>query len=97
MRRYSSLVLRAPTAYHSTHVSWLVRSTSVEHCFEPQHTPGAALQVTKLAVPDEGLFYLYTPDPDWRNEADCGTAQYTRADGSTLPLNCAGPKHAYFR
>jgi len=56
-----------------------------------------ALQVTKLAVPDGGLFYMHSPDPDWRNEADCGMAEYKRSDGSTLALNCAGPKHAYFR
>ena len=54
-------------------------------------------QVTKVSVPDDGLFYMHVPDPDWRNEADCGTADYRRSDGSTLPLNCAGPKHAYFR
>lgn len=48
-------------------------------------------------MPDEGLFHMYSPDPDWRNEADCGMAEYKRPDGSTLPLNCAGPKHAYFR
>jgi hypothetical protein len=48
-------------------------------------------------VTDEGLFHMYSPDPDWRNEADCGMAEYKRPDGSTLPLNCAGPKHAYFR
>lgn len=71
----------------------------------PTHSPThththlllAALQVSRVAVPDEGLLYLYRPDPDWRNEADCGTAEYRRADGSVLPLNCAGPKHAYFR
>lgn len=49
------------------------------------------LQVSKVSVPDEGLFYMHSPDPDWRNKADCGMAQYKRADGSTLPLNCAGP------
>ena len=53
--------------------------------------------MTKLAVPDEGMFYMYGPDPAWRNEADCGMAEYQRPDGSILPLNCAGPKHAYFR
>lgn len=60
-------------------------------------TSYAGLQVTKVSVTDEGLFHMYSPDPDWRNEADCGMAEYKRPDGSTLPLNCAGPKHAYFR
>jgi hypothetical protein len=54
-------------------------------------------QVTKANVPDAGLFFMHSPDPEWRNEADCGEATYTRPDGTTIPLNCAGPKHAYFR
>lgn len=53
--------------------------------------------MTKVNVPDAGLFLMHGPDPEWRNEADCGEATYTRPDGSTIPLNCAGPKHAYFR
>lgn len=28
---------------------------------------------------------------------DCGEATYTRSDGTTLLLNCAGPRHTYFR
>jgi hypothetical protein len=45
----------------------------------------------------QGRFRLYGPNPAWRNEADCGTANYTRPDGSVIQLNCAGPKHVYFR
>ncbi|GIL53440.1 hypothetical protein Vafri_9024 [Volvox africanus] len=45
----------------------------------------------------QGLFYHTPPDPDWRNEADCGEAVYTRSDGSQILLNCAGPAHAYWR
>lgn len=65
-------------------------------CCSQELMPYHGLQVTKASVTDEGLFYMYSPDPDWRNEADCGMAEYKRPDGSTLPLNCAGPKHAYF-
>jgi hypothetical protein len=28
---------------------------------------------------------------------DCGEAVFKRSDGTGLPLNCAGPRHAYFR
>jgi hypothetical protein len=42
----------------------------------------------------DGLFHLTGPDPGWRNEADCGFQQFTQPDGSILPLNCAGGKHA---
>ena len=55
------------------------------------------LQITKINVPDAGLFKLYNSDPEWRNEADCGEATYKRSDGSIIDLNCAGPKHTYFR
>jgi hypothetical protein len=42
--------------------------------------------------------FLHTgPDPAWRNEADCGFQTYKRADGSVIPLNCAGPAHVYWR
>jgi hypothetical protein len=55
------------------------------------------LQVTRVRVADGGLFKLEEPDPEWRNEADCGEATFRRPDDSIVPLNCAGPRHSYFR
>jgi hypothetical protein len=62
-----------------------------------QHVCAISPQVTKVRVAEEGLFKLSEPDPDWRNEADCGEATFKRPDGSLVPLNCAGPRHTYFR
>ncbi|KXZ49223.1 hypothetical protein GPECTOR_22g814 [Gonium pectorale] len=45
----------------------------------------------------QGMFFHTAPNPGWRNDADCGTAVYARADGTQIPLNCAGPAHAYWR
>ncbi|GFR40478.1 hypothetical protein Agub_g1045 [Astrephomene gubernaculifera] len=45
----------------------------------------------------QGLFLHTPPNPTWRTEARCGVANYTRPDGSSIPLNCAGPAHVYWR
>ncbi len=47
--------------------------------------------------PAQGMVRSVGPDPEWRNEADCGFQTYKRADGSVIPLNCAGPAHVYWR
>jgi hypothetical protein len=60
-----------------------------------------------------GLTKFYGPDPEWRNEADCDTINWSRdkqqlvdndsvgsligTDPSVIELNCAGPKHVHFR
>lgn len=54
-------------------------------------------QSSVVNVATDGLFRIAGPDPAWMNEADCGFATITRDDGSLLHLNCAGPKHVYFR
>lgn len=33
---------------------------------------------------ESGLFLFTGPNPDWRNEADCGFQTYTQPDGSIL-------------
>ena len=38
----------------------------------------------------QGLVLMNEPDPEWRNEADCGMATFNRSDGRSIPLNCAG-------
>jgi hypothetical protein len=50
-----------------------------------------------VRVAEGGLFKLEEPDPSWRGESDCGEATFRRPDGSIIPLNCAGPRHTYFR
>ena len=45
----------------------------------------------------QGLFYLQGPDPEWRNEADCGFQTFKDpTTGITRELNCAAPKRAHF-
>ena len=53
--------------------------------------------ITRINTPTYGLLLLSPPDPAWRNPSDCGTATYTRTDGSVIPLNCGGPRHVYLR
>lgn len=49
---------------------------------------------------NQAMYLLTGPDPAWRNEADCGFADFTfpaALGGAVVPLNCAGPNHIYFR
>ncbi len=61
------------------------------HIFAPDAAHPQYLRALNLqSVAKQGLFLMTSPDPKWRNEADCGEANLTRSDGSVLPLNCAG-------
>jgi hypothetical protein len=42
------------------------------------------------SVAAAGLVLQREPDPEWRNEADCGMATFNRSDGRSILLNCAG-------
>lgn len=68
--------------------------------------------IHKVQVEDEAHFLMTASDPSWRNEGDCGDEWFDRkvmrkySESDTpfdptnpdhLPLNCAGPRHVYFR
>ncbi|KAG2448780.1 hypothetical protein HYH02_006132 [Chlamydomonas schloesseri] len=65
--------------------------------FHPHFLYRSNVVNVRSTTTDSGLFLFTGPDPEWRNEADCGFQTYTQPDGTVLPLNCAGPKHAHFR
>ncbi|KAG2432951.1 hypothetical protein HXX76_008679 [Chlamydomonas incerta] len=65
--------------------------------FHPHYLYRSNVVNVRSTTTDNGLFLFTGPNPDWRNEADCGFQTYTQPDGSSLALNCAGPKHAFFR
>ncbi|GIM05166.1 hypothetical protein Vretimale_9611 [Volvox reticuliferus] len=74
----------------------LANHPKAPEAFYPHHFSNISVRNIRIGV-SQGMFYHTPPDPDWRNEADCGEAIYTRADGSQILLNCAGPAHAYWR
>ncbi|GIL91678.1 hypothetical protein Vretimale_9535 [Volvox reticuliferus] len=74
----------------------LANHPKAPEAFYPHYFSNISVRNIGIGV-SQGMFYHTPPDPDWRNEADCGEAIYTRADGSQLLLNCAGPAHAYWR
>lgn len=48
----------------------------------------------------QGLLYLRTTRPGLRNEEDCGVDEFripAQYGGGTIPLNCAGLEHAFFK
>ncbi|EFJ47177.1 hypothetical protein VOLCADRAFT_92355 [Volvox carteri f. nagariensis] len=74
----------------------LANQPKAPEAFYPHYFSKINVQNVGIGV-SQGMFYHTPPDPDWRNEADCGEAAYTRPDGSQIMLNCAGPAHAYWR
>ncbi|EFJ47178.1 hypothetical protein VOLCADRAFT_92358 [Volvox carteri f. nagariensis] len=74
----------------------LANQPKAPEAFYPHYFSKINVQNVSTGV-NQGMFYHTPPDPDWRNEADCGEAVYTRPDGSQIKLNCAGPAHAYWR
>jgi hypothetical protein len=63
------------------------------HLFAPDAShPHFLRSINLQSTSSRGLFLMTEPAPGWRNEADCGTAELQRSDGSTLPLNCAGER-----
>lgn len=87
-----------------------VRSYAIaNHALAPDAFHPHYFQRTTLAnVPAEALFKLYGPSPKWRNPTDCGTDVYDSThplsvydsnagqDATSIPLNCAGPRHVFF-
>ncbi|CAG9461071.1 unnamed protein product [Pedinophyceae sp. YPF-701] len=61
--------------------------------FHPHYLKNSA----KVNVPLSGMLKMIEPDPGWRRPSDCDIATYRRKDGSTLPLNCDGLEHTYFK
>ena len=51
------------------------------------------IRLSNVDVGNGALLKLHGPDPSWRNPSDCGTATFMRPDGTTVDLNCDGPKH----
>ncbi|GIL91633.1 hypothetical protein Vretifemale_19242 [Volvox reticuliferus] len=74
----------------------LANHPKAPEAFYPHYFSNINVRNIRIGV-SQGMFYHTPPNPDWRNEADCGKAIYTRADGSQILLNCAGPAHAYWR
>jgi hypothetical protein len=67
-----------------------VQAPDAQH---PQYFSGMSL----AGIAPDGLLHLGQPSPSWRNPSDCGVGSFARADGSVVPLNCAGLKHALYK